>query len=260
MFSSNNLRSKGQPAADRGHEPEAAKAVWTDGDLSSPKISWPFQPVRSAKRSNGKIPMNYSLARTPDALDQVYRLRYSCYRRNQSIDERPDQRFPDGFDDMPNQFSFLARTDEQSAMATVRLSVVRPDRGWIDSPGARVFGDHPAFKAIGSYVEASRLCFGAQARRDAFIGLLGNMAALAEFYKVDWLVACPRVEHVPVYEKLFGFEPLAAPRQYFGVRFETQLLGIRMRNLEENVRDRRVMKNSWQTALEYLRSVLSDVA
>ena len=203
--------------------------------------------------------MNYLLARTADALDQVYRLRYHCYRRNQSIDERQDQRFPDGFDDMPNHFSFIANVGaEEAALATVRLSVVRPDRGWMDSPGARVFGDHPAFQAIGSYVEASRLCFGAQARRDVFIGLLGNMAALADFYKVEWLVACPRVEHVPVYQKLFGFEALAAPRQYFGVRFETRLLGIRMRDLEENVRERKLMKSSWQTALGYLRGVLAE--
>lgn len=202
--------------------------------------------------------MNYLLARTSEALDQVYQLRYCCYRRNQSIEERPDRRFPDGFDEMPNHFSFLAQGGD-SPLATVRLSVVRPDRGWTDSPGARVFGDHPAFQAISSYVEASRLCFGEQARRDTFIGLLGNMAALADFYRVEWLVACPRVEHVPVYEKLFGFEQLAAPRQYFGVKFETQLLGIRMSALEENVRERKVMRNSWLTALDYLRGVLPEV-
>ncbi len=205
--------------------------------------------------------MNYFLARTADSLDQVYRLRYRCYRRNQSIDDRPDQRFPDSFDEMPNHFSFLAQAGGDAAgeaMATVRLSVVRPDRGWTDSPGARVFGDHPAFQAIGSYVEASRLCFGAQARRGAFIGLLGNMAALADFYQVEWLVACPRVEHVQVYEKLFGFTPLAAPRPYFGVRFETQLLGIRLTDLEANVRGRSLMRNSWQDALAYLRSALAE--
>ena len=37
------------------------------------------------------------------------------------------------------------------------------------------------------------------ARRDSFYGLLGNMAALAERYGVEWLAACPRVEHSEVY-------------------------------------------------------------
>lgn len=201
--------------------------------------------------------MNYFLARTTDALDQVYRLRYRCYRRNDFIPERSDGRFPDPFDELPNHFSFIANGGHAEAMATVRLSVVDPQRaGWTDSPGARVFGDHPAFCAIRSYVEASRLCFGKQARRDVFIGLLGNMAALADFYQVEWLVACPRVEHVPVYEKLFGFEQLAAPRQYFGVAFETQLLGVRMDQLAENVKDRKLMRLAWLNALDYLRGAL----
>jgi hypothetical protein len=69
-----------------------------------------------------------------------------------------------------------------------------------------------------SFVEASRLCFGRQARRDAFVGLVGHMAALADLYRVEWLVACPRVEHAEAYQRMFGFRPLAAPRQYFGVR------------------------------------------
>lgn len=202
--------------------------------------------------------MHYVLARTTDSLDQVYRLRYRCYRRNQSIPERSDERFPDHFDALPNHFSFIAKCEQTEAMATVRLSVVHPDLpGWSDSPGARVFGDHPAFGAIRSYVEASRLCFGLQARRDVFIGLLGNMAALADFYQVEWLVACPRVEHVPVYEKLFGFEQLAAPRPYFGVSFETQLLGVRMDQLADNVKDRKIMRRAWLNALAYLRDALA---
>jgi hypothetical protein len=221
------------------------------------KNIWPILSRVSAKQREGDFLMHYVLARTTDSLDQVYRLRYRCYRRNQSIPERSDERFPDHFDALPNHFSFIANCGQAEAMATVRLSVVHPERaGWSDSPGARVFGDHPAFRTIRSYVEASRLCFGLQARRDVFIGLLGNMAALADYYQVEWLVACPRVEHVPVYEKLFGFEQLASPRPYFGVTFETQLLGVRMEQLADNVKDRKVMRTAWLNALAYLRRAL----
>jgi hypothetical protein len=92
------------------------------------------------------------------------------------------------------------------------------------------------------------LCFGPQARRDSFLSLVGNMAAMAEFYDVEWLIACPRVEHASKYQKLFGFKPLAAPRQYFGVKFETQLLGIRRADLEAYIRGMRPMQNAWATA------------
>ena len=168
------------------------------------------------------------IADTRETREMVYRLRYACYRRKESIDANSEERFCDEFDAKPNSFSFLVRNAAE-ALATVRISVVRPVNGWDDSPVRHVFGDHPVFQQIASqsFVEASRLCFGESARRDAFVGLLGNMAALAEFYEVEWLIACPRVEHAPVYERMFGFQPLAAPRPYFGVKFETQLLGVR---------------------------------
>jgi hypothetical protein len=167
-----------------------------------------------------------------------------------------DQQFSDSFDEKPNSFSFLVRNAEQQPLSTVRITVVKPDRGWTDSPVAHVYGDHPAFQAIArdSFVEASRLCFGRQARRDAFVGLVGHMAALAEFYEVEWLVACPRVEHSQIYQRMFGFTPLAAPRQYFGVSFETQLLGIRVSELRNYVRDEKTMTSAWSMALANVAS------
>jgi hypothetical protein len=115
-----------------------------------------------------------------------------------------------------------------------------------------VFGDHPAFEPLAaeSYVEASRLCFGAQARRDLLMQLLGNMAAMADRHCSEWLVACPRLEYTPMYERLFGFRKLAGPRQYFGVTFQTQLLGTRRRELREYVQRCKSMRESWTAALE----------
>lgn len=195
-----------------------------------------------------------NIATTEEQRSRVYHLRYTCYRRKGSIETRPDEQFHDSYDELPNSFSFLASDSACDAMATVRITVVRPDLGWTDSPVTHVYGDHPAFQAIAkeSYVEASRLCFGKQARRDAFVKLVGHMAALAEFYGVEWLVACPRVEHSAIYQRMFGFRPLAAPRQYFGVKFETQLLGIRVSELREYVRSERPMVQAWSDALTRL--------
>ena len=199
------------------------------------------------------------LATSAEALEQVYRLRYRCYRRNGSIDVHPSERFSDDFDRRPNSFSFLIGHGAAEPWATVRIHVVKPVAGWDDSPGRRVFGDHPLFPAIAgaSYVEASRLCFGETARRDSFVRLLGNMAALAELHEAEWLIACPRVEHAPVYQNLFGFEMLAEPRPYFGVKFETQLLGIRQTALRECVQHRRPMQRAWSAAREQLASMAS---
>ena len=169
-----------------------------------------------------------TLADTPDLKDQVYQLRHACYLRKGAIEPRPDGRFVDPYDEHPNHFSFLLSAESPQPLATVRISVVRPDLGWNSSPARKVFGDHPAFQlmAQGSFVEASRLCFAQQARRDVLMQLIGNMAALADFYTVDWFMACPRVEHTEIYERLFGFRKMAPPRKYFGVSFETALLGV----------------------------------
>lgn len=200
------------------------------------------------------MPLEYSIATTHDERGEVFRLRYSCYRRNGSIAGRADERFSDGYDQMPNSFSILVKTAGQT-VATVRISVMRPDLGWIHSPVQHVYGDHEAFQAIEreSFVEASRLCFHEQARRDTFVGLVGHMAALAKFYDAAWLVACPRVEHAQSYQRLFGFRPLAAPRQYFGVSFETQLLAIRREEILAFVDHRKPMKSAWTKALEGLK-------
>lgn len=191
------------------------------------------------------------IATTAETLDAVYRLRYRCYRRKLSIGEREDERFHDEYDLLPNSFSFLVQGAGEEPRATVRISVVRPDCGWTHSPVEHVYGDHPAYQEIAreSYVEASRLCFGPQARRDSFVRLLGHMAALAEFYEVGWLVACPREEHSLVYQRMFGFRPIAEPRQYFGVSFQTQLLAVRVEELRGYVGNERPMMEAWCDAL-----------
>jgi hypothetical protein len=196
----------------------------------------------------------YAVAETPESRRQVYRLRHECYFRKGSIEARPDGLFHDRYDEMPNHFSFLVREAGQAPVATVRISVVRPDLGWAESPATAVFGDHPALQAMAreSYVEASRLCFGPQARRDTFVRLLGYMAALAEVSGAEWLVACPRMEHTRIYQNLFGFQPLASPRKYFGVNFETQLLGIRLADLRAYVKNDKPMMQAWSAALEML--------
>jgi len=197
------------------------------------------------------------IARTCEERDEVYRLRHEAYRRDGAIDPQPEGRFSDYFDSLPNSVSLLARCPDREATATVRISVVRPDLSWHEAPSRRVFDGDPALEAMAreAYVEASRLCFGPLARRDAFVKLLGHMAALADVYETGWLVACPRVEHAHVYKSLFGFRQVAEPRQYFGVRFQTQLLAVRREDIRLYVRHRTCMLTAWKEALDHWRSL-----
>lgn len=198
-----------------------------------------------------------TIAATPDTLDLVYRLRYACYHRSGAIPACESERFTDRYDRLENHFSFLLQTAEPAEAATVRISVVAPERGWVDCPSRSVFGDHPAFARIAGakFVEASRLCFGRQARRDAFYGVVAHLAALAELHGAEWVVACPREEHCGIYQRLFGFEPLAEPRQYFGVNFKTSLLAISLEDLRRRADGIKSMRGAWQEALAGLAAV-----
>jgi hypothetical protein len=199
------------------------------------------------------------LADTPDTRSQVYRLRYRCYRVKGAISERKDRQFRDCFDEKPNSFSFLVHDDAAEPLATVRVTVVAPNRGWRDSPACRIYSGDPEFEAVRreAFAEESRLCFGSEDRTESFIRLVGNMAAVAEYYGVEWLVACPRVEHAAVYRRLFGFRPLADPRRYFGVNFETQLLGIRIAELRHCVRNHEGMQAAWREGLLRFRDSMA---
>src|SRR4051794_4991939 len=85
-----------------------------------------------------------ALAQSFQDRQRVYTLRHECYLRNASIDPIPGAAFSDAFDDAPNSFSFL----NDALTATVRITVVRPDLGWHDSPARHVFGDHPAMLSV----------------------------------------------------------------------------------------------------------------
>jgi len=198
-------------------------------------------------------PFSCSIAQTPAERDEVFRLHYECYRRTGAIPPRTDRRFHDHLDELPNQFSFYSGSAAEPS-ATVRISVVRPDLGWTVSPAGQVYGDHPRFHAVAatSFVEASRLCFGPHARRGAFLRLTAHMAALGEFYDVEWMLACPRVEHTGVYQRMFGFRPLAEPRRYFGVAFQTRLMGTRTADLRVFVSSDHRMTAAWSEALDRL--------
>src|SRR5713101_6443848 len=90
--------------------------------------------------------LRYALVRSAQDCNDVYRLRHASYLRNASIDPVPGGGFSDGFDADPNNFSFLVRSATAPPFATVRITVVRPDLGWTDSPAQHMFRDHPALR------------------------------------------------------------------------------------------------------------------
>lgn len=197
-------------------------------------------------------PLTCRLASSPRDLEEVFRIRHECYVRTGAIEPREGGLFSDAYDALPNHFSFLVDSPGEGPIATIRISVLSPRLGWTRVPAATVFGDHPAFQQMAgeSLVEANRLCFRRQARRDIFYRLGAHLAALADCHEARWIVACPRVEHSPTYRRVFGMHRLGEPRKYFGVNFETELLGLRREELRATANRTEKMKAAWAEASE----------
>lgn len=192
-----------------------------------------------------------SLATTPAEMEQVYRLRHACYLRQGAIEPRPDGLFADRYDELPNHFSFLMRSGDEP-IGTVRISVVKPELGWTQAPSCTVFGDHPTLKHMAqeSFVEASRFSFAHTAPRNILYRLVANQAMMADFHNTKWLVACPRSEHAPIYQRMFGFTRIAPPRKYFGVSFETELLAVSREDLRNCAERFEPMRRAWSAAAQ----------
>lgn len=190
------------------------------------------------------------LAATSADLEEVFRIRHECYLRTGAIESMADGRFTDSYDGLPNHFSYLVESAQDGAIATMRVSVLSQSRGWTRVPSGCVFGDHPAFLTMAgeSLVEANRLCFRRQAHRDIFYRLGANLTALADRFGAQWIVACPRVEHAATYRRVFGMQRLGEPRKYFGVNFETELLGMRREELRQKARGVEKMSTAWAEA------------
>ena len=54
------------------------------------------------------------------------------------------------------------------------------------------------------------------------------------------------------HQRLYGFRPMAAPRPYHGVKFETQLLAVRRSGLKDHVQESKPMTKAWGQALTNL--------
>src|SRR5438093_13418650 len=50
--------------------------------------------------------VDYRLANTREAKEEIYNLRYRAYLRQGSVKESPDQRVTDQYDDLPNSWTF----------------------------------------------------------------------------------------------------------------------------------------------------------
>jgi hypothetical protein len=189
------------------------------------------------------------LAKTGAHYESVFRLRSHCMAAGSA------DLFVDAFDQTINHFSFLHPSAEHPT-ATIRVSVVKPELGWIDSPAREWVGAEDFLE--GGFVAASHLCFEPSSRRDGFVSLIGNLAALARLFHTKWVLVCPPVEQVTAYQNVFGFQPRGVSRKMPGACRVGQLMAVSLSQLLGYIEYDPQIGQCWERVLQRLSCLRSD--
>lgn len=163
-------------------------------------------------------------------LEEIYRLRYSCYRAERSIASNERAMMFDAFDETDNCVH-VAIEMEDRMLAAVRLHLVSELSR--KSPTLEVFPEvldrlegastilDPTRFVIDPTVRKQRLPLHFLALRIPFLATI--------FYDIDVALAPVRGEHIPFYRRYLGYQPALQPRSYPGLRKPIHLLTANVR-------------------------------
>ncbi|WP_420557627.1 N-acyl amino acid synthase FeeM domain-containing protein [Roseovarius sp.] len=181
-------------------------------------------------------PARYSVLTDDDDLEELYRLRYTCYRAENTVSARADKRMSDAFDETENCVHVAVRIDG-TMLAAVRLHLLSK-LCW-KSPTLEVFPELlDELKQERTILDPTRFVISSSARRQRiplnFLTLrIPFLASI--FYDVDVALAPVRAEHTAFYRRYLGYEPALEPRSYPGLAKPIQLLTANFKEQREKV-------------------------
>ncbi|RYH01455.1 GNAT family N-acetyltransferase [Salipiger sp. IMCC34102] len=163
-------------------------------------------------------------------LEEIYRLRYDCYRAENSIPENERGLMTDAYDETPNCVHVAVDIDGEIA-AAVRLHLV--SRLSFSAPTLEVFPEVLDDVARGRTVlDSTRFVIDPSARKNKvplhFLVLRVPFLATI-FYDVDLALAPVRAEHTAFYCRYLGYEPALEARSYPGLAKPVHLLTAKVR-------------------------------
>ncbi|WP_050521802.1 N-acyl amino acid synthase FeeM domain-containing protein [Pseudorhodobacter wandonensis] len=188
------------------------------------------QVIEALQRSRYKV-----LTSSQD-LEQIYRLRYNCYRAERSIAENERCIMTDPFDETPNCVHVAVEMDGKM-LAAVRLHLV--SKLSLTSPTLEVFPEVlDMLKRGQTALDSTRFVIAPEARKQRvplhFLVLRIPFLATM-FYDIDLALAAVRVEHTAFYRRYLGYEVSMEPRSYPGLKKPTQLLTAKVREQRDAV-------------------------
>ncbi|MBF9060107.1 GNAT family N-acetyltransferase [Rhodobacterales bacterium HKCCSP123] len=169
-------------------------------------------------------------------LEELYRLRYTCYRAERSILKNDRGMMFDAFDETENCVH-VAIEMEDRMLAAVRLHLVSELSR--KSPTLEVFPDVlDMFEGTPTILDPTRFVIDPTVRKQRlplhFLALRIPFLATM-FYDIDVALAPVRGEHIPFYRRFLGYEPARQPRSYPGLRKPIHLLTANVREQRDAV-------------------------
>jgi hypothetical protein len=167
----------------------------------------------------------YKVFREEQDLEDVFRLRYQCYRAEKTIARNERCVMSDAFDYSENCVH-VGVEFEGRIEAAIRLHLV--SQQCPTSPSLEVFPEVLQEVDQGKTVlDATRFVIDPSARKERvplnFLVLCIPFLATI-FYDIDVALAAVRTEHVPFYRRYLGYETAIEPRDYPGLKKPIQLL------------------------------------
>lgn len=169
--------------------------------------------------------IEYRRMETPDQLEDVFRLRYDAYRREQFIEENAEKHCTDPLDKTPNNTIFGVYLHGK-LLSSLRIHVL--NRTQRESPSNLVFGDKvdPMLDAGKIIIDPSRFVADQAVSRKyralPYLTLrLAGMATL--YYEADHCLSLVRPEHAAFYKKIYRSEKIGEERRFPSINFPVEL-------------------------------------
>lgn len=186
--------------------------------------------IEALKRSR------YKVVTDSRELEDIYRLRYRCYRAERSIGENESGMMTDAFDRTANCIHIAVEVDGEIS-ASVRLHLV--SKLSLVSPTLEVFPEIlDDVKRGQTVLDSTRFVIDPAARKRlvALHFLVLRIPFLATiFYNIDLALAPVRAEHAAFYRRYLGYETVLEPRSYPGLEKPIQLLTAKVQQQRDAV-------------------------
>jgi N-acyl-L-homoserine lactone synthetase len=172
--------------------------------------------------------VDYRLAVSDQEREDIFRLRYEAYMRENSISPNYRKLFSDSYDESDNCWVFGVHVDGELA-ASVRIHLATTPQS--DCPSLKTFPDYlgPALGSGKTIVDSTRFVVDRDAAR-RFSGIPYATLRLCwmavEHFRATHFLAAIRSEHQAFYKRTFQHHPVCPPRAYEMLNCPISLMSV----------------------------------